>query len=250
MVNIMNMVLHCTICDDNPSAAQQAKEIAERAFYEKNISADISVYTDSGQLMFELDDNKQIDILILDIEMPKVSGFEIAEYVKKSNPNCLIIFMTSYVNYAVDGYELDIFRFVPKQDGDYRLKTALLDATGVIDLESKKSYFIERHDMCGMLPCKYILYITKRGKNSEIYHLKSKEPIKIRKPLAVVFEELDSNEFIYISRGCIANMANVQKVDRREWVCKNGDRVPISASLYAEIKEKLLDFWGRKIICD
>ena len=228
MVNIMNMVLHCTICDDNPSAVKREKEIAERAFYEKNISADISVYTD----------------------MPKVSGFEIAEYVKKLNPNCLIIFMTSHVNYAVDGYKLDIFRFVPKQDGDYRLKTALLDAAGVIDLESKKSYFIERHDMCGMLPCKYILYITKRGKNSEIYHLKSKEPIKIRKPLSVVFEELDSNEFIYISRGCIANMANVQKVDRREWVCKNGDRVPISASLYAEIKEKLLDFWGRKIICD
>ena len=204
----MNMILHCTICDDNPSAVKREKEIAERAFCEMNISADISVYTDSSQ------------------------------------------FMTSHVNYAVDGYKLDIFRFVPKQDGDYRLKDALLDAANVIDLESKKSYLIERHDMCGMLPCKYILYIIKRGKNSEIYHLKSKEPIKIRKPLSVVFEELDSNEFIYISRGCIANMENVEKVDRREWVCKNGDRVPISASLYAEIKEKLLDFWGNKIIHD
>lgn len=198
MVNIMNMVLHCTICDDNPSAAQQAKEIAERAFYEKNISADISVYTDSGQFMFELDDNKQIDILILDIEMPKVSGFEIAEYVKKLNPNCLIIFMTSHVNYAVDGYKLDIFRFVPKQDGDYRLKTALLDAAGVIDLESKKSYFIERHDMCGMLPCKYILYITKRGKNSEIYHLKSKEPIKYENRWRLCLKNLTQmNLFIF-----------------------------------------------------
>lgn len=246
----MNMVLHCTICDDNPSAVKREKEIADRTFCEMNISADISVYTDSSQFMFELGDNKQMDILILDIEMPKMSGFEIADYVKKSNPNCLIIFMTSHVNYAVDGYKLDIFRFVPKQDGDYRLKAALLDAVKVIDLESKKSYLIERHDMCGMLPCKYILYIIKRGKNSEIHHLKSKEPIKIRKPLSVVFEELDSNEFIYISRGCIANMENVEKVDRREWVCKNGDRVPISASLYAEIKEKLLDFWGNKIIHD
>lgn len=88
--------------------------------------------------MFELGDNKQMDILILDIEMPKMSGFEIADYVKKSNPNCLIIFMTSHVNYAVDGYKLDIFRFVPKQDGDSRLKDALLDAANVIDLESKK----------------------------------------------------------------------------------------------------------------
>ena len=69
-----------------------------------NISADISVYTDSSQFMFELGDNKQMDILILDIEMPKMSGFEIADYVKKSNPNCLIIFMTSHVNYAVFAY--------------------------------------------------------------------------------------------------------------------------------------------------
>ena len=66
-----------------------------------NISADISVYTDSSQFMFELGDNKQMDILILDIEMPKMSGFEIADYVKKSNPNCLIIFMTSHVNFTV-----------------------------------------------------------------------------------------------------------------------------------------------------
>ena len=112
----MNMVLHCTICDDNPSAVKREKEIADRTFCEMNISADISVYTDSSQFMFELGDNKQMDILILDIEMPKMSGFEIADYVKKSNPNCLIIFMTSHVNYAVDGYKLDIFRFVPKQD--------------------------------------------------------------------------------------------------------------------------------------
>ena len=53
------------------------------------------------------------------------------------------------------------------------------------------------------------------------------------------------NLFIFPEAG-IANMENVEKVDRREWVCKNGDRVPISASLYAEIKEKLLDFWGNK----
>lgn len=246
----MSMVLHCTVCDDNASSAKKASEIARQALEKKNITADITVYTDSRQLMFELDQSVRIDLLILDIEMPSVSGLEIAGYVKKANPNCLIIFLTSYMNYAVDGYELEIFRFVPKLNGEERLMSAVLDAANVIDLESKKSYFIERHDMCGMLPCKYILYITKSGKNSEIHHLHSKEPIKIRKPLSVVFEELDSEEFIYIARGCIANMANVQSVDRHDWVCKNGDKVPISSSLYTEIKEKLLDFWGRKIIDD
>ena len=164
----MNMILHCTIFVVFFSAVIREKVIAERAFCETNISADISVYTDSSQFMFELGDNKQMDILILDIEMPKMSGFEIADYVKKSNPNCLIIFMTSHVNYAVDGYKLDIFRFVPKQDGDYRLKDALLDAANVIDLESKKSYLIERHEICNKLTYKYIMSNIKKTKNNKI----------------------------------------------------------------------------------
>ena len=243
-------MLNIAICDDDIQITGTIENLVRRIANKNFVEVETEVFWNGQGLLDAIIKDGKFDIIYLDIEMPKMSGFEIADYVKKSNPNCLIIFMTSHVNYAVDGYKLDIFRFVPKQDGDHRLKDALLDAANVIDLESKKSYLIERHDMCGMLPCKYILYIIKRGKNSEIYHLKSKEPIKIRKPLSVVFEELDSNEFIYISRGCIANMENVEKVDRREWVCKNGDRVPISASLYAEIKEKLLDFWGSKIIHD
>lgn len=75
------MILHCTICDDNPRRLN-GKGNSRPYFCKMNISADISVYTDSSQFMFELGDNKQMDILILDIEMPKMSGFEIADYVK------------------------------------------------------------------------------------------------------------------------------------------------------------------------
>lgn len=246
----MSMILRCTICDDNPASAEEARRIAEEVFKSKNTSAEISVYTDSRQMFFELDQSRPVDLLVLDIEMPSVSGLEIASMVKKSNPSCLIVFLTSYINYAINGYELEIFRFVPKKDCSTRLAAAVADAVSSIDLESKKSYLIDRHDLCGMLPCKSILYITKSGKNSVIHHLLGDEPIKIRKPLSTVFEELNSEEFIFIGRGCIANMANVRRVDRHDWVCKNGERVEISTSLYAEIKDRLLEFWGRKITID
>lgn len=59
----MNMILHCTICDDNPSAVKREKEIADRTFCEMNISADISVYTDSSQFMFELGDKDRKSVV-------------------------------------------------------------------------------------------------------------------------------------------------------------------------------------------
>ena len=114
------MILHCTICDDNPVAAQRAGDVTAQVLKDKNIMADISVYTDSRQLMFELDPGRRIELMILDIEMPGVSGLEIAEYVKNTNPNCRIIFLTSYMNYAVDGYA-DLFLNRTVRQGSGRL---------------------------------------------------------------------------------------------------------------------------------
>ena len=244
----MKMILHCAICDDLPEAVEAAKARAEKVFKEKNIAYEISTYTNSNQLLFDFDESRQLDLLILDIEMPGATGLEIAAMAKKVYKNCIIVFLTSYLNYAIDGYELEIFRFVPKDD-ENRLERAIGDAVKIINLESRKSYFVKRYDWCGKIPYKDILYISKNGKNSVI-HMENEDPVKIRKPISVVFSELNSEEFIFIDRGCIANMMNVMRVDKNNWICKNGEKLAISRSSYSEIKKKLLEFWGRKMFDD
>lgn len=243
------MVLHCAICDDEPEMVELVKKKAEKVFAEKDVTSKILTYTNSKQFLFELEDNSQLDLLILDIQMPSVTGLEIAAIVKKKHKNCLIVFLTSYLNYAVDGYELEIFRFVPKSEIDLRLERTISDAAKVIDFESKKSYYIKKHDLCIKVPYKDILYITKSGKNSVIC-CRGASTVNVRKTLAEVFNELNSEEFVYIDRSCIANMSNVRKIDKHDWVCENGDRIPISHSSYTRVKQNLMDFWGRIILDD
>ena len=243
------MILHCAICDDSLQSLKLTAEKTEKIFSEKGISYKLFTYSDSKQFLFDIDRNSQLDLAILDIDMPSPNGLELAATIKNLHKNCLIIFLTSYLNYAVDGYELEIFRFIPKTDIEERLERTISDAIKIIDLDSKQSYIIQKHDLVCKIEHKNILYIIKNGKNSIIYCLNN-ENIKIRKPLSDIFKELNAEEFIYIDRGCIANMANVQRLDERDWICKNGDRLSVSRSIYNETKKKLIEFWGRKVLDD
>lgn len=244
------MVLQCCICDDSPEAVKITEQKAKKVFNDRNIASELFTYTNSSEFLFDFDNTeRRIDLLILDIEMPKVSGLEVATKIKKSHKNCRIIFLTSYLNYAVDGYELEIFRFVPKAEIETRLEHTISDAVNLIDFESHRCYLVQKHDFCEKIPYKDILYIKKSVKNSVIV-LEGCEPVTVRKPLSVVFEELASEDFIYIDRSCIANMANVRKIDRYWWICRNGEKIQISHSSYSKIQSKLMEFWGRKILND
>ena len=67
-------------------------------------------------------------MILLDIEMPGISGMEIPQQLKGFLPNVRIIFVTSHTEYAIDAFELSIFRYVPKNNLEVKLAAAVVDA--------------------------------------------------------------------------------------------------------------------------
>ena len=122
---------------------------------------------------------------------PKMTDFHI--------PNVKIIFITSHIEYAIDAFELSIFRYVPKSDLTNRLVSAVVDAAKLIELEGGKEYIIQTAGRMEKIPYKDIFYIQRDGgKNSMIC---SRLGIsKVRKSLQQVFDELQAQEFIFIDR--------------------------------------------------
>ncbi len=106
----------------------------------------IAVYDDDKAavpLLYDITkDGFYFDLILLDIEMPESTGMKIAEKIKPYLPNVKIIFITSHIEYAIDAFELSIFRYVPKDDIDKRLLPAILDAVKLLELEDGKSYTI------------------------------------------------------------------------------------------------------------
>ncbi len=127
-------------------------------------------YTQSRNLLYDItDDGFFYDLILLDIEMPGISGMEIPQQLKGFLPNVRIIFVTSHTEYAIDAFELSIFRYVPKNNLEVKLAAAVTDAAKLIELEAGQEYTIQTASRMEKIPYKDIFYIQRDGKTPALY---------------------------------------------------------------------------------
>lgn len=242
----MITVLKIAICDDDEAAVALHEKIVKNSLQAQGIGYEITTYTQSRNLLYDItDDGFFYDLILLDIEMPGISGMEIPQQIKGFLPNVRIIFVTSHTEYAIDAFELSIFRYVPKNNLEVKLTAAVTDAAKLIDLEAGQEYTIQTANRVEKIPYKDIFYIQRNGKNASI--VSGIGTSKVRKSLQQVFDELNAPEFIFIDRGCIVNIVQIMRVSDGEAVLKNGERLSISRSHLQEVKQKINQFWGAHI---
>lgn len=241
------MLIRIAICDDEKEAVIQHEDIVKRSLQSCGIGYEIVTYTQSSNLLFDItDDHFFFDLILLDIEMPGITGMELSEKIKLYLPNVKIIFITSHIEYAIDAFELSIFRYVPKSNLTDRLVAAITDAAKLIEMEAGKEYIIQAAGRMEKIPYKDIFYIQRDGgKNSML--VSGMGISKVRKSLQQIFEELDTPEFIFIDRGYIVNIIQIMKISDGMAYLKNGEKLPISRSHLQEVKQQINKFWGARI---
>lgn len=239
-------MIHIAICDDESEMVSLHEDIIKKSLKKCNIGYEIASYSQSDNLFYDIsEDHYFYDLLILDIEMPEMNGMELAERIKTYLPNVKIIFVTSHEEYAIEAFELSIFRYVPKRDLEGKLTRAVIDAAKLIELESGMEYVIETRNRLEKIPYQDICYIVRDGKNASI--VSGMGISKVRKSLQQVYEELGTPEFIYIDRGYIVNIIQIMKIQDGMVLMKNGESLPISCSHLQEVKQKINKFWGGHI---
>ena len=238
-------MIKIAICDDEEILLEKNRTIVQEYITKNRIVAEIETYTSGDFMLGDIEDGMQYDLLLLDIEMPHKSGMEIANVVKAFLPECLVIFVKSYLKYAIDSFALSIFRYIPKQELEPRLNQALKDAFNTIMIENEDVYMIMMQTKLIKIPLKEVLYIQKNGKNS-IFVMRNKE-IKVRKTLAEVYDEMHKKEFVYIDRGCIVNIIHIMQVKNSEVELKGNILLPISRSHLQQIKDVVNSYWGEII---
>ena len=87
---------------------------------------------------FDENKNKKIDIAFLDIEMPGLSGVQLAKKLKAINPKINIIFVTAYNDYAIEAYKMHASGYVMKPVNEERIKEELDGLRYEIDLKPSK----------------------------------------------------------------------------------------------------------------
>lgn len=239
-------MLYIAVCDDEEAVAAANAAAAEEVLGKCGLPGRVVTYTDSRNLLYDItEDGFHFDLILLDIEMPGSTGMELAAKLKPALPDVKIIFITSHIEYAIDAFELSIFRYVPKQERGRRLYAAIEDAVKLLAIEDGRIYTIQTNSRIEKIPYREILYIERDGKNAAI--VTSGGTSRVRKSLQQVYDELASEEFLYIDRGCIVNLIHVLQVKDGMAVLKEETALPISRSHLKEVKERINTYWGEHI---
>lgn len=135
-------MLYIAICEDEASQLAAIRDKVQIYLKENNILAELKAYGRSDLLKYDLQEGKYFDIILSDIEMPDTDGMKLAKEIRGCLPDAILIFVTAYLKYAIDAYELEVFRYIPKSCLDEKLPGALEIAIKRVQSQSDKSYLI------------------------------------------------------------------------------------------------------------
>ena len=101
------------ICDDEKLYRIKVKKNIYKTF--KNLKIDGKIFEyESGENLLEDIEKKQFDLIILDIVMNDMDGINTAKEIREIDKKVCIVFFTNYNQYAIQGYGLNVYRYLIK----------------------------------------------------------------------------------------------------------------------------------------
>ncbi|MDD3278023.1 MAG: LytTR family DNA-binding domain-containing protein [Lachnospiraceae bacterium] len=235
-------MIKIAVADDN----EEIVEIVQKQI-QINLADKVTVktYTDSKLLLFDVDEGKKFDVYILDIEMPKIMGIDLAKGIRKRQMDARIIFLTSHVEFALEGFNLEIqaYQYILKTDMKSKLPR-VLDAL-VEEMRHKKFYTIQTQVRFSRIDCEHIVSMHKDGKNVII--TTKEDEYQERKTLEKIVKDMNLPELIFIERGYVINILHIRQIQHNVVLMDNGQELFISRAKISKVKQKVNDYWSEAI---
>ena len=200
----------------------------------------VCAFSSGTDLVREISSGRRLDAVFLDIEMPGLNGLDAARKLRELGGELSIIFLTSHTELAMEGYEVDALRFLPKDCSDKKLTESLQAIQR--ELAAKPNVVIRQKGEEYVVPPDKIILV--QADNNTVHFTMCGETISARMKLTQALEMLEkaSQEFVKVHRCIIVNLRHVSKYNAREIILDNGETVPISKSCAGEFKEKMFEF--------
>jgi len=229
------------LCEDNVLHTGYAENMINEAFGESEVS--VRSFSSGEALIQALTGEGYLpDAVILDIEMDGENGIAVAARLNALLPDCRIIFLTGYAEYASEAYLVKHVWFVLKEQADKFLIPAIKKALGdSAKLPTSKTMLLRVEGNTVIVPVEDILYLDKFGRKGRVFctsccYTVSEPPAKLVSP------EL-SDDLVRCHQGYWVNMRHVAALDHGEFVMQNGTRIPISRSYRDEARSRFFDLY-------
>lgn len=227
------------ICDDQELYRVNTGEKVKVFLKELGINGEVFEYEKGDKLLSDLN-TRHYDLIILDIIMGETDGINIAKSIRTINKEVSIIFLSSYEEYAIKGYGLDVSHYLLKGSDEEKLKDiiynvykkkskniALKIKNEIISFNTNNIYFFEVNNR--IITIHYLedgIYKTKQfyGKLDEIE------------------KQLKGQLFYRSHRSYLVNIRRIKKIISNEIYFDNSIRAMVSRNKFLDLKARYLEY--------
>lgn len=234
------------ICDDENFFTEELKELLSGYMMEKGFVFEIDTYS-SGEALVELGiDVVQYTVVFLDINMEKIDGIRTAEIIRKISREVFIVFVTAYIDYSLEGYRLDVIRYLLKGNANFQNKVnecmdAIIDKMNYSVTKRKFNFKEGRKE----ISLERLLYIESHLHILEFHVMEEVETVyTMYEKLDVLENMLSESGFIRIHQSYLVNVKHIRNVVRYKLILINGVELSIPKVRYTEVKKKFIASQG------
>jgi two-component system LytT family response regulator len=243
-------MIRCVIVDDEPLARQIVRDsLATDEEFE--VVAECANGFEAVKAVTEHDP----DVLFLDIQMPKLDGFEVLALLDRSP---VVVFVTAHDEYALRAFEVHALDYLLKPFSEERFRTVLQRvrqqvgagehpqlpalASRLRNKPLQRVVVRSEEGTIDVVPVARIDYIE--ADDDAIVVATAGKKLRKQQPLSELAAELDPDRFVRIHRSYLLNIERLEKVelyakDSRTALLRDGTRLPVSRAGYARLKELL-----------
>lgn len=241
-VNQRGYVMNIAICDDDKVFREKIKtQLIDVEFFKDSDY----VFCQTGEELLEAyNPQNPFDFVFLDVDMPKMNGLEAGEKINKLSPKTIIIFVSSYPQYAIDAFDCNATSYLLKgsdqekfnktiEKAIYKYKNlntqiCLKTGAGITNLKPDELFYIEYSE-------KYCHYHTA----NEVY--------SVRQPLMEALKDLAPFGFIQTYQCYVTNLSKIKKIQSSSVILVNDTELPIKRGTSKDLIKEYTNYMNTRL---
>lgn len=230
---------HIAIVEDEAEFSAQLQEYLKKYQEENDVRFKVSVFSDGAEI---LEDYQQLyDIILLDIEMPRVNGMDAAEQIRKMDSDVTLMFITNMASYAIRGYEVGALDFVMKPINFYTFSMKLTRVLKRTKQKEQQQILLTLPDGVKKFGVNQIYYVEVQNRMLH-YHTDAGEYV-VRGTMQSVEQMLLPYPFIKCNHWYIVNLKHVSEV-RKNTAVVGGQELEVSRRNRTAFLKALTEYMG------
>lgn len=230
------MTYKAAVCDDSAADRQYLSDLVRQWAKSAGHTVTIAEFPSAESFLFHYAEEKDFDILLLDIEMGNMDGITMARRLRRENDTVQIVFITGYSDYIAEGYEVDALHYLMKPTGRDKL-FSVLDRAAEKLKKNEKVLTLETGGETIRIPVYQIRYADVQGNYVTIH---ASVDVTVKMTLRELASELD-DRFYRAGRSLIINLTRISRVTKTEIRLSDGTALPLPRGAYEGVNRAIIN---------